>query len=79
MKRNRLVAVLASFALAYLILCPSTMTAQGLFGTISGVVSDPSGAVVIGATVTVTHIDTNVAKTLTTNSAGVYSATLLSG
>jgi len=55
------------------------MTAQGLFGTISGVVSDPSGAVVIGATVTVTHIDTNVAKTLTTNSAGVYSATLLSG
>jgi len=36
-----------------------------LFGTISGVVSDPTGAVAIGATVTVTHIDTNVAKTLT--------------
>jgi hypothetical protein len=53
------------------------MMAQGLFGTISGVITDSSGAVVVGATVQLTHLDTNVTKTLTTNNAGVYSATSL--
>jgi len=40
--------------------------------TITGVVSDPSGAVVPGATVTVTNQATAVSRTHTTNSAGVY-------
>jgi len=50
------------------------MMAQGLFGTISGTVTDSSGAAIPGASVKVTNIDTSVSKTLSTNSAGIYSA-----
>src|SRR6266567_4265600 len=71
------------FAVAFVVIalfvfvCPQKLPAQGLFGTISGVVTDPTGAVVSGATVKVTNIGTNVAVTLTTNGAGVYNATSL--
>jgi hypothetical protein len=43
-------------------------------GTISGIVSDSSGAMVPGAAVVVTQQETNVRMTLTTNDAGFYSA-----
>ena len=42
-------------------------------GSIQGTITDPSGAVVPGATVTITDTDTNSVKTLTTDSAGFYS------
>ena len=42
-------------------------------GSISGVVTDPSGAVVAGATVTVTNEGINAARTVNTNSSGFYS------
>src|SRR5271163_3603675 len=45
----------------------------GVTASISGTVTDPSGAVVAGATVTATNVDTGVATTLTTNAAGFYS------
>jgi hypothetical protein len=48
-----------------------------LFGTISGVVTDPTGAVLPGVNVTVTNVDTNVAVRLKTNGAGVYVASSL--
>jgi Carboxypeptidase regulatory-like domain/TonB dependent receptor-like, beta-barrel len=60
-----------------LILFAPQLAAQGLYGTISGSVADQSGAVVPGATVKVTNVNTNVATTLTTNNAGFYSATSL--
>ena len=41
-------------------------------GQITGQVTDSSDAVVLGATVTVTNSQTNVARTTTTNSAGNY-------
>jgi hypothetical protein len=41
-------------------------------GTVAGSVTDPSGAVVAGATVTVTDTATNVSRTTTTNAAGRY-------
>jgi hypothetical protein len=53
-----------------------TLCAQlfaGVTASISGTVTDPSGAVVAGATVTATNIDTGVATTLTTNASGFYS------
>jgi len=53
------------------------VAAQGLFGNISGIVTDSSGAVVPDATVKVTNLDTNVVATVKTNGAGVYSATSL--
>ena len=45
----------------------------GVTASISGTVADPSGAVVAGATVTATNVDTGVATTLTTNAQGFYS------
>src|ERR1700693_3059192 len=41
-------------------------------GQITGQVTDASDAIVVGATVTVTNPQTNVARTTTTNSAGNY-------
>ena len=41
-------------------------------GEIRGTVTDPSGAVVPGVTVTLTNIDTGVTKDFTTNGAGIY-------
>jgi Carboxypeptidase regulatory-like domain len=43
-------------------------------GSIQGVVSDQQGAVIPEATVTITNVETNVAVTLKTNSAGFYLA-----
>ena len=51
--------------------------AQGLFGTISGTVTDSSAAVVPGATVKVTNINTRVTTALATNAAGLYVASSL--
>jgi hypothetical protein len=72
-------AALAIPGLILLVICVSSSlsVAQGVFGTITGTVTDSTGGVLPGATVTVTNIRTNVGKTLTTNEAGVYSATSL--
>jgi hypothetical protein len=43
-------------------------------GRILGTVTDQSGGVIAGATVTVTNSETNVGRTLTTDEAGVYTA-----
>ncbi len=51
--------------------------AQDTRGTISGTVTDPQGAHVVGATVTVTNTGTNVSTPLTTNTNGYYEAPLL--
>jgi len=41
-------------------------------GTIQGVVTDPAGAVVAGATVTAINVGTNEARTATTDTSGAY-------
>ena len=69
--------VLVAGVTLLLTVCSRNLGAQGLFGSISGTVIDPSGGVVAGATVKVTNIDTNVTTTWKTNSAGVYIATSL--
>jgi hypothetical protein len=61
----------------FVLVCTHNIAAQGLFGTISGLVTDPSGAVVAGATVRVTNIGTNVMVALKSNGAGVYDASSL--
>lgn len=62
---------------AAVVLAASTLEAQIDRASISGTVTDPSGAVVAGATVTVTNLGTNQAITLTTGSDGSYIARLL--
>jgi len=45
-------AVLPVLACALFLNAPADLNAQSLFGTLTGIVSDPSGAVIPGATVT---------------------------
>jgi len=59
---------------ALLLLLPSNLPAQGLSG-ITGTVSDPSGAVVPGAKVTVSNTATNISTSAVTTSAGTYTVT----
>ena len=61
-----------------LYLLAATASAQNITGSIVGTVTDPSGAVVSKATVTITNTDTNVvARTVTTDEKGGFSAPLL--
>src|SRR6202790_1692460 len=54
-------------------LCLSVSLASGqTFGSITGEVRDPSGAITPNASVTATNVGTNVARSTTTNEAGVY-------
>jgi hypothetical protein len=46
-------------------------------GAITGAVTDASQAVIPGASVTVTDVDTGIAHTFTTNSVGIYAAPFL--
>jgi hypothetical protein len=74
---RRSAAGLLVLALFAIVLSAVPEAAQAVFGVISGTVSDSSGAVLPGATVNVTNVETSVTKTLTTNEAGVYNATNL--
>jgi hypothetical protein len=57
-----------------LFVCGCLAFGQGPSGEVTGAVTDPSNAVVGGATVTITNVSTNVRRTVSTNSAGIYSA-----
>jgi hypothetical protein len=54
-----------------------SVQAQDIRGRISGTITDPQGASVVGAGVTVTNTGTNVATQLATNNNGYYEAPLL--
>jgi outer membrane receptor protein involved in Fe transport len=54
-----------------------TVRAQDATGKIAGVVTDPSGASIADASVTVTNAATNISQTVTTNSSGFYQAVQL--
>src|SRR5262249_10951324 len=74
MRRKRICWILL------LILGTSTapILAQNITGSISGIVKDPSGAVVANANVVLTNTDTGLdVRTVKTNGAGEYSAPLL--
>ena len=46
-------------------------------GTISGIVQDSSGALIAGATITIRHVDTGTARTVTSDEGGRYIAPVL--
>src|SRR6267143_2890103 len=61
------------FAVLFCICSPMTTMGQSIStGTITGTVTDPSGAAVVGATVTLTDVSTSTSRTATTNEAGRY-------
>jgi hypothetical protein len=59
------------------IVCAMTLTtnaySQGVTASITGTVTDASGAIVAGATVTVRETETNATRVVTSSSAGTYS------
>jgi Carboxypeptidase regulatory-like domain len=67
-------------AIVGVLLFSVALFSQGNFGRILGTVTDQSGGVVSGATVTIIDKDRGVARTLTTDGAGEYNApTLIPG
>jgi len=73
MTKTRSIITAIAVVLALGSFWPGNLAAQGLFGTISGAVTDATGAVIPNAAVTITNVDTNVATTITTNGSGDYS------
>ena len=71
-KAVRLVALLFVLATA-----THEILAQTATGSILGTVTDPSGAVLAGATVVITSVTTGTTRTLTTTASGTYSAIAL--
>lgn len=67
--RLLLLMVIFLFSLAYL---PQQLQAQAVYGSVSGIVTDSSGAVVPDATVTITSVERKTVDTVTTNSDGFY-------
>src|SRR5580692_6169138 len=55
-----------------LLLVPSRTLAQAIFGSINGTVTDPSGAVVPNATITITDTDKGTTKVVTTSDSGTF-------
>src|SRR6266404_4610751 len=64
-------AAVAQAAILLFLFCFSAM-AQTSRGTVSGTVTDPHGASLIGAKVKLVNTATNISRETTTNSAGIY-------
>ncbi|HEX8139237.1 MAG TPA: TonB-dependent receptor [Pyrinomonadaceae bacterium] len=75
MPSSKLSHLVLSLLLAFM-LCVDAR-AQAVYGSINGTVTDPQGAAVVGATVTVTDLTKNTSRTVQTNEDGNYSATNL--
>jgi len=69
---RRMSSALLSVGLLALLLSASVARADELYGRIRGTVTDPSGAVVPGARVTVTNMATGVAKNMNTLATGGF-------
>ena len=67
----------AIVSLLGLLLCARATFAQNISGTLLGNVTDPSGAVLVGAEVTITHKETNHISKTATNELGYYQAPYL--
>ena len=57
---------------AFILLFPCLVSAQIDTGSVVGIVSDPSGAAIPGATVTLSNEESGVSRSVTTNSDGEY-------
>jgi len=62
----------AIILLAVAVIAPSHLFAQSRTGTIRGTITDPSGAAIPGARVTVTNAATNVSQSSVTNEVGIF-------
>ena len=63
-----------ALALLWISISVSLSMAQGVSGRIVGTVTDPSGAAIVGASVTITNQDTGIASATVTDARGDYQA-----
>jgi hypothetical protein len=78
MMKSKQLTGLAAFIAALLLLLPFTAKAQSIVtGGLGGTVTDSSGAVIAGASVTLKNADTGAVLTVTTTTNGTYQFTLL--
>jgi hypothetical protein len=78
--QNRAIRPLLSLAViltAFLFSPARSAFSQGITGSITGTVTDPSGSVIAGATVTVRHEETEELRKVTTSDAGTFTVTQL--
>ncbi len=71
LRSNRKFSFVCVVVLA-MVLVPRSATAQSVYWTILGTVTDPTGAVVPGVKVSVTNVGTGVIRTFRTNEVGIY-------
>ena len=67
-----------TFATVLVVALSAALAAQTITGTIQGVVTDGSGAVLPGVSIKITNLGTNQKRELLTNETGSYTAPLLS-
>ena len=77
--RIRSLAAIAALFVALLLVLAASQTSygQGITGSITGTVTDPGGAVVGKATVTIRNVDTSATRVILTSDAGTYEVTQL--
>jgi hypothetical protein len=68
------VSLAAFLTLAFFLFSSSPVRAQVTGATLSGTVTDPSGSVIAGAEVAIKNLGTGIVRSVTTDSAGLYSA-----
>ena len=70
--RNRYLAAPVAVAFAMFLMLPAVGLAQVSTASINGTVIDAQRAVIIGAQLTLTNVETNVEQRTVTNEAGLY-------
>ena len=75
MTRRFIVAMLV--VVCSLTIMTASAFGQAVYGSVFGTITDPSGAAVAGAKVTVTSVGKNISEQATTNADGNYSVTHL--
>src|SRR5947199_1109329 len=64
-------------AAALIVIAAAWLPAQTITGSITGTVTDPSGAIVTNVKIVATNVGTNITHTAQTNEAGVYNLVFL--
>ena len=77
MQATRLLNFFRAMVVAIVLFAAAGQVFAGVTASISGTVTDTSGAAVVGATVTATNVDTAIAYTQHTNGQGYYSFQVL--
>lgn len=77
MKRRLPLASIITAVLLCVAICSHVAVAQTISGTIFGIVTDPSGAVVPAVTITIKNLETGVTRTILTDGEGRYRVTAL--